>query len=339
MYYIRVERSLSEEKKEELVPLVSVWVITYNHEKYIRQCLDGIFMQKVDFPYEILTHDDASPDGTADIIREYEAKYPGIIRPIYQTENQYSKVGFSAISRFNSERTRGKYIALCEGDDYWTDPGKLQMQVDFLEAHPEYVGTAHNVRCINELGEQISVDFFSEYPEHVYTLDDYKNRRLPGQLASFVFKNIYSDMDEDLKDKYYNCKANGDEKLCFLCSSHGPIYCFSNSMSVYRRVTGEGTSWNARTNGKNMEYFFYKQRKELSIFAKNVCGVELGWVEINYFSIYRALKTFLSHPNKDNRDVLLLIWKDMEDKSKCIIFFSKKIPSYILRLVQKNPTK
>jgi glycosyltransferase involved in cell wall biosynthesis len=75
----------------ETVPLVSVSVITYNHEKYIRQCLDGILMQNVNFPYEVLVHDDASPDGTADIIREYEAKYPDIIKPIYQTENQYSQ--------------------------------------------------------------------------------------------------------------------------------------------------------------------------------------------------------------------------------------------------------
>jgi len=330
---------LIEEKKEALVPLVSVCVITYNHEKYIRQCLDGILMQKVNFPYEVLIHDDASPDATADIIREYEAKYPDIIKPIYQTENQYSKVGMGAISRFNDERARGKYIAQCEGDDYWTDPGKLQMQVDFLETHPEYVGTAHNVSCVNEFGEQIQVQFFSEYLEHVYTLDEYKNGRLPGQLASFVFRKLFSNMEKDLKDKYYNCRANGDQKLCLLCALNGPIYCFGKAMSIYRRVTCEGTSWNARICGKNMAYDSYKQSKELSMFAKNLYGIELGWDDRIYSPILVALKKYLFHPNKNNRDILLLIWKEMDNKSKCIIFLLKNLPRYILLLVQTNSRK
>jgi len=98
-------------------------------------------MQKTNFPVEILIHDDASTDGTADIIREYEAQYPDIIKPIYQTENQYSK-GIKISQVYQFPRAKGKYIALCEGDDYWIDPYKLQKQVDFLEANPEY-GMVH----------------------------------------------------------------------------------------------------------------------------------------------------------------------------------------------------
>ena len=131
-------------------PVVSVCVITYNHEKYIRQCLDGILMQEVTFPYEILIHDDASPDNTAEIIREYEAKYPEIIKPIYQTANQYSQE--IDVGKYNFERAVGKYIALCEGDDYWTDPKKLQMREDFLGNNPEKVGTAQNSMPLNDPG-------------------------------------------------------------------------------------------------------------------------------------------------------------------------------------------
>ena len=132
---------------EEIVnnqPVVSISCITYNHEKYIRDAIEGFLMQKTSFPMEILIHDDASKDTTADIIREYEAKHPDIIYPIYQTENQYSK-GISISATYQFPRARGKYIALCEGDDYWTDPYKLQKQMDFLEANNTCQLVHHNV--------------------------------------------------------------------------------------------------------------------------------------------------------------------------------------------------
>ena len=115
---------------------VSVVCNAYNHEKYIRSALDGFVMQKTTFPFEVLVHDDASSDRTAEIIREYEIKYPDIIKPIYSTENQYSK-NDGSLARIQYGRVQGKYIALCEGDDYWMDPLKLQKQYDLLEKHPE----------------------------------------------------------------------------------------------------------------------------------------------------------------------------------------------------------
>lgn len=115
---------------------VSVVCNAYNHEKYIRSALDGFVMQKTTFHFEVLVHDDASSDHTAEIIREYEIKYPDIIKPIYSTENQYSK-NDGSLDRIQYGRVQGKYIALCEGDDYWTDPLKLQKQYDLLESHPE----------------------------------------------------------------------------------------------------------------------------------------------------------------------------------------------------------
>ena len=130
------ETITSQKWVENRHPLVSICCSTFNHEKYIRDAIEGFLMQKTTFPVEILIHDDASSDGTADIIREYEKKHPDIIKPIYQTENQYSKG--NKPGRINRKRARGKYIALCEGDDYWTDPLKLQKQVDFLEKNPEY---------------------------------------------------------------------------------------------------------------------------------------------------------------------------------------------------------
>ena len=117
--------------------IVSICSITYNHAPYIRQCLDGFLMQKTNFKYEILVHDDCSTDGTTEIIREYAKKYPNIIIPILQSVNQYQNGNKRILATFVFPKARGKYIALCEGDDYWTDPLKLQKQVDYMEKHEE----------------------------------------------------------------------------------------------------------------------------------------------------------------------------------------------------------
>ncbi len=125
-------------------PKVSVCCMAYNHENFIRQALDGFVMQETDFPFEVVIHDDASTDKTTDIIREYQAKYPDIIKPIYQTENQFIK-GANIINEFIHPKMQGEYVAICEGDDYWTDKTKLQKQVDFLDAHPDFSVCFHPV--------------------------------------------------------------------------------------------------------------------------------------------------------------------------------------------------
>ncbi len=124
--------------------MVSVCVLSYNHERYLRQCLDGIFMQEVSFPIEVRVHDDASTDRSQEIIKEYQERYPDILKPLLQSENQYSKGG-GILNKFLLPLCEGKYIALCEGDDYWTDPLKLQKQVDFLEKHEDYGFVGSNV--------------------------------------------------------------------------------------------------------------------------------------------------------------------------------------------------
>ncbi len=134
--------------------LVSICCLSYNHEAYIRECLIGFMMQKTSFQIEILIHDDASTDKTANIIKEYAAAYPEIIKPIYQKENQYSRRK-SVSATYQFPRALGKYIAFCEGDDYWTDPYKLQKQVDFLEKNTDYAMISGGIELINDRGERL----------------------------------------------------------------------------------------------------------------------------------------------------------------------------------------
>jgi len=154
MRNLRTEQKImSNWKSDSSEPLVSIVCTTYNHEIFIEDALEGFLIQEADFPFEILIHDDASTDKTADIIRQYEGQYPRIVKPIYQTENQYSKG--RKPGRINKERAKGTYIAFCEGDDYWTDPKKLQIQVDFLEANPDYVISGHDAFIVDEDGNII----------------------------------------------------------------------------------------------------------------------------------------------------------------------------------------
>lgn len=126
--------------------MVSIICNAYNQESYIADAIESFLMQKTEFAFEILIHDDASTDRTADIIREYEKKYPTLVKPIYQMENQYSKGG---IGKFQYPRVKGKYVAICEGDDYWTDSHKLQKQVEQLEKHPECDMCAHTAIAVD----------------------------------------------------------------------------------------------------------------------------------------------------------------------------------------------
>src|SRR5690606_8962533 len=143
----RTERDLMAAWGNRREPVLSIVCLAYNHAGFIRDTLEGFLLQETDFPFEVIVHDDASTDDTAAIIRDYAARFPGVIRPVYQRENQY-RLGVPFSTRLFAS-ARGQYIAYCEGDDYWTDPRKLQIQVDFLEQHPDYVITYHDAFMFN----------------------------------------------------------------------------------------------------------------------------------------------------------------------------------------------
>ena len=237
-------------------PLVSINCMTYNHKAFIRQCLDGFMMQKCSFDFEVLIHDDASTDGTQDIIREYEVKYPDIIKPIYQKENQYSK-GIDPSLKYNAPRVKGKYIALCEGDDYWTDPYKLQKQVDFLESHPDYVMCSHR---------------FNQYIQDKNLLEEEKNLTFQG--ADYDLKNLiggkwltqtltvmYRRSALDLKE-YESYGMSMDIILFYALLKNGKGYCFPDIMATYR-LHGGGVWSEVSLNQRRLIEF----RARLAIYS------------------------------------------------------------------------
>lgn len=208
-------------------PLVSVCCITYNHRPFIREAIEGFLMQQTSFPYEILIHDDASTDGTAEIVREFADKHPGFIIPILQTENQWSR-GVRPSTTYVWPRARGKYIALCEGDDYWTDPFKLQKQVDFLEKNGMYSACAHQSIVIYKNATFQSHEFRKNVPE-VLKLNDLLDGR-KFHTASVIFRT-----EIVKKNSIPDDVISGDRALNFLLVSIGPIGFINESMCVYRK--------------------------------------------------------------------------------------------------------
>ena len=253
--------------------LVSIVCITYNHEKYIRDTLEGIINQKVSFGYEVIVHDDASTDRTAEIIKEYEEKNPHIFRCIYRKENRTSKEGV-AWERELYRMCRGKYIALCEGDDFWIDYHKLQIQVEWMENHPEYIMTAHNALRLNcGTGECVSINPYEEnrelFPRDIILQ---KDGNLP--TASLVMRHDI----KEIESFYYKCGI-GDFVLQLFCISKGRVYYFDRIMSVYR-FNHEGSWWSGTINSEEKYIIHYIKMirlfDEYSIYVK---GEYDEWLE------------------------------------------------------------
>lgn len=210
--------------------MVTIRCLVYNHEPYLRQCLDGFVMQQTNFRFEAIVHDDASTDDSAAIIREYAEKYPDIIKPIYQTENQYSKRNGS-IRRIMNEHTHGKYVAMCEGDDYWTDPLKLQKQVDFLESHPDFSMCSHRIYVYRQNSQRMEEDNNRQYSEDfVYDLDHFVAREgWITQTLSLLYRRSALDLTE-----YCKYKKSKDVTLIYTLLKSGKGIMLKDLMGVYR---------------------------------------------------------------------------------------------------------
>ena len=226
--------------------MVSVCVAAYNQERYIGQTLDGIIRQKTAFPIEILVNDDCSTDGTADILRDYQRKYPETVKPLYQETNQYSK-GVGIDPTFNYPRAQGKYIALCEGDDLWTDENKLQRQVDSMEEHPGCTFAMTNATIRDAAGLRPERPFLP-YREKDKNLCFDKDRRFDlGEMcgvnfaptASFLFPKAV--LERIPPEMWKRPCPHGDLKLRMFCTAAGYGVYQHERTCVYRENVIQGT--------------------------------------------------------------------------------------------------
>lgn len=261
-------------------PLVSICCSTYNHESYINEALDSFLMQETDFPFEIIVRDDASTDNTANVIREYEKKFPSIIKPIYESENGFQK-GIKPLAT-TMKHARGTYIAVCEGDDYWTDPNKLQLQIQKLKEHPQIKLSFHSaVICSKDRIRRVIAR--RKKHDEIFPI----NKLILGDggfcpTASLILKK---EVLSDLPQWYYDNAPVGDYYLQVIAAfPFGALY-IDRVMSAYRE---HNSNWTAsQVICKNRLLFIDKNvrsLKQMNAFFKFVYNREIKvMIKKNYF--------------------------------------------------------
>ncbi|WP_163336851.1 glycosyltransferase [Desulfopila sp. IMCC35008] len=244
---------ISEQKwPEEALPIVSISCITYNHENFIQDCLDGFLMQETQFPVEILIHDDASTDQTATIIREYERRYPNVIKAICQKENQWSK-GIRPNPEFNFPRARGKYIAFCEGDDFWTDKNKLQKQVAIVAKSPHVKLCFHKVFVRKEGGGDKGLTSFpGELAKDLYSCEELVTQNIIPTCSVLAVREAVI----DTPSWYYRLPMNDWPRWIMACKD-GYAHGINKEMGVYRKHDGGVWSPIRRSAQLTGTYDFY----------------------------------------------------------------------------------
>lgn len=221
--------------------LVSIHCLTYNHEKFIAEAIESFLMQKTNFKFEILIHDDASTDRTQEIIKQYELQYPTLIKPIYQLENQYSKGNsVNTVNLINLNRAKGKYIAVCEGDDYWIDPYKLQKQVEYMEKNPDCSLCVHGGYIVDAAEKTLQSSNRPSKKNKFFTVEEV----IEGGGGLFLTNSMLFPRKFALeRPEFLQNAPVGDYPYAINLSLLGKVYFIDEFMSAYR--VGHSGSWTA----------------------------------------------------------------------------------------------
>jgi len=265
-----------QEWPEGTIPLVHTRTMTYNHEDYIRDCIEGILMQKTTFPVQVLIHDDASTDRTAQIVKEFEERYPQLIKAYYQEENTFQirkNYGSFRGSRdeFSSWRV-GKYEAPCEGDDYWTDPLKLQKQAKFLDENEEYSLVVSKQRNIDDQGNIIGEG--------------------KGGTRTMMYPTSIN-----IPPKFRHLIPHGDNLRKATLKLHGRRYCFNEVMAVWRKHDGGvWGSLQAKEDEHKLEYNrgLTKLGIGLTFIDKGHSKHGINYLVQSYFHFFKTANVKLS---------------------------------------------
>lgn len=323
--YQSIKGAFSDQK-----PLVSICCLSFNHRAYIRDAIEGFLCQKTDFSFEILIYDDASTDGTQDIIRAYAEQYPDQIRPLLQTENQYSK-GIRNTSVFNFPRVRGEYVAMCEGDDYWTDCHKLQMQIDYLRAHPDCALCFHSARMISVDGAFTAAKMRPYRGNRRISPAEIIGKRSGYPTASLVFP---AEIIQKLPDYYLDCPV-GDIPMQLMMALRGYAYYIDRPMSVYR--VGVQSSWSNLMKTGDYEAKQKRYREEMrrmyQAFDRESGGRFHQEAEEAARRIYFLTEVNLKHYDTVLQKKYRKFYRELDARTRFFIRFERLFPG-IYRMLQ-----
>lgn len=302
---------------------VSILCLAFNHEEYIRDAIEGFLMQKTSFPFEVIINEDCSTDRTAEIIREYELKYPNIIKPIYHKKNVYSQ-GININAKYMLPLATGKYVALCDGDDYWTDPYKLQKQYDALEENPDCLMCLHRVQDLNMLNTQNGK--FTYLPTSILPTGIINSHQFFSLIGKGDFFNEvcyffrtaqYREYQENYPEfaRLFMKNKTDDAPMLDYFGALSNVYYINDCMAVYRRFTTGSWSDSMRKKTLEEQTNYYKNiiaaQDAFNVFSEGRFSYELfpnrQFFKFNYERCLGNYKAMLE-PQYD------CIWKKQSKK-------------------------
>lgn len=286
---------------------VSISVVSYNQEKYIRQCLMSLVSQKTNFKYEIVVCDDCSTDGTGKIISELAGKYPEKIKAHFNRKN----LGVTRNSRKVSKFCNGKYIACCDGDDFWCDDERLQRDVDFLEKNPDYIAVCGRTKVVDEDGNEIKdgmtglrVNFW-DFDKPEFNIKDFEAWKMPGHGSAITARNYYLTHPEYRKLLTYFSDMVGDRVGLMFLAINGKIKCTDNLVTCYRfRQSENAENFMSVYKYKNLKDKDFLMLKKMEIWCRKKANIYIDLSSTKKDRLAGAVVIFMKHPTFYNAGVI-----------------------------------
>lgn len=317
---------------------LSIIVPTYNHEDYIRKCIVSLVNQKTTYRYEIIVGDDCSRDKTRQVVNELKKKYPGLIRRLYHSANiGATKNGYSML-----RIARGKYLAFCDGDDFWIDDCRIQRDLDFLKKNPNFSGVCSRNNLVDEQGTIINENNiensnqFWSFKHNVYTITDFEKWQMPGHVSALTIKNFMLCSQHNYKIFYRAHDMVGDRTIVLLSALNGPIYCQSDIVSSYRFRISKEQNFMSTFKNKNMYEKDYLMMKYLEQYSENQFHKKINLSEIKKErlagSVVRALRTH-------NMDDVKIVGHIIYYSEHRLLYFYYVVKIIVLKMIDWNILK
>lgn len=312
---------------------LSVIVIAYNHEKYLEQCLDSILMQDINFDIEIIIGDDFSNDNTPNIIKAYHKKFPNIIRPFIRSQN----LGATKNQYSCFLEAKGKYIAILDGDDLWTDKNKLKTQVDFLDKNLKYIGSSQRYSVIDQDNKIIKTIYKGPGSPKSgdYKLEHFLQYIYYGHPGTLVFRNIFLKAKHDYSIIYKADRFVGDITLCLILVCLGTIHVSDNIMTSYRKVVARGgTSYQSSITKKSQILKRINFLKKLESYCQLEMNLDIKHKDRSLYYLWWSILFMLRYPSRYNLSILKQVYRLTDKKYRFPAYIIMKLPELFFRMLK-----